>query len=65
MTWSEVWHEGLDEASRMYFGDGNVDGMVARLRVRSTNNKPRPGFSKFLGLGMMGDVVSHLLPGEK
>lgn len=33
MTWSEVWHEGLEEASRMYFGDGNVDGMLYRLQV--------------------------------
>lgn len=35
MTWSELWHEGLEEASRMYFGDGNVDGMLERLQVRT------------------------------
>lgn len=33
MTWPEVWHEGLEEASRMYFGDGNVEGMLQRLQV--------------------------------
>ncbi|CAM9868303.1 unnamed protein product, partial [Sphacelaria rigidula] len=33
MTWSEVWHEGLEEASRMYFGDGNVEGMRTRLQM--------------------------------
>lgn len=33
MTWPEVWHEGLEEASRMYFGDGNVEGMLHRLQV--------------------------------
>ena len=33
MTWPEVWHEGLDEASRMYFGDGNKEGMLERLQV--------------------------------
>ena len=36
MTWSEVWHEGLEEASRMYFGDDNVEGMLNRLQVKTT-----------------------------
>ncbi|CAN0325032.1 unnamed protein product, partial [Scytosiphon promiscuus] len=33
MSWPEVWHEGLEEASRLYFGDGNVEGMLQRLEV--------------------------------
>ncbi|CAM9628539.1 unnamed protein product, partial [Phaeothamnion confervicola] len=28
ILWHEQWHEGLEEASRMYFGDGNVRGML-------------------------------------
>ena len=26
-----MWHEGLEEASRLYFGDQNVEGMFATL----------------------------------
>lgn len=31
VLWHELWHEGLEEASRLYFGDHNVDGMFATL----------------------------------
>ncbi|RKO90751.1 armadillo-type protein, partial [Blyttiomyces helicus] len=31
ILWHEMWHEGLEEASRMYFGDQNVEGMFATL----------------------------------
>ncbi|KAF2748222.1 hypothetical protein M011DRAFT_467267 [Sporormia fimetaria CBS 119925] len=31
VLWHEQWHEGLEEASRLYFGDHNVDGMFATL----------------------------------
>ena len=27
----EQWHEGLEDASRLYFGDGNVRGMLDTL----------------------------------
>lgn len=29
--WHELWHEGLEEASRLYFGERNVKGMFAAL----------------------------------
>ena len=29
--WHELWHEGLEEASRMYFSEGNVKGMFTAL----------------------------------
>ena len=29
--WHELWHEGLEEASRLYFGERNVKGMFAVL----------------------------------
>lgn len=32
ILWHELWHEGLEEASRLYFGEHNIDGMVAVLR---------------------------------
>lgn len=31
ILWHEQWHEGLEEASRLYFGDSNVAGMLAIL----------------------------------
>ncbi|KAH6572836.1 hypothetical protein BASA60_006398 [Batrachochytrium salamandrivorans] len=31
ILWPEMWHEGLEEASRLYFGEHNVDGMIATL----------------------------------
>ncbi len=31
ILWHEQWHEGLEEASRLYFGDKNVPGMLAKL----------------------------------
>ncbi|KNE54071.1 hypothetical protein AMAG_17616 [Allomyces macrogynus ATCC 38327] len=31
ILWHEMWHEGLEEASRFYFGEGNADAMIAVL----------------------------------
>ncbi|ORZ10331.1 phosphatidylinositol kinase Tor2 [Lobosporangium transversale] len=31
ILWHEMWHEGLEEASRLYFGDRNINGMLALL----------------------------------
>ena len=28
ILWHEMWHEALEEASRMYFGEQNVEGML-------------------------------------
>eukprot|EP00002_Diphylleia_rotans_P028068 TRINITY_DN5657_c0_g1_i3.p1 TRINITY_DN5657_c0_g1~~TRINITY_DN5657_c0_g1_i3.p1 ORF type:complete len:1876 (-),score=390.71 TRINITY_DN5657_c0_g1_i3:1816-7443(-) len=32
IIWHEMWHEGLEEASRLYFGDHNVEGMFDILK---------------------------------
>lgn len=32
VLWHELWHEGLEEASRLYFGDHNIEGMFATLQ---------------------------------
>jgi hypothetical protein len=29
ILWHEMWHEGLEEASRLYFGQHDVEGMMA------------------------------------
>ncbi|KAG9248794.1 armadillo-type protein [Calycina marina] len=31
VLWHEQWHEGLEEASRLYFGDRNIEGMFQTL----------------------------------
>ena len=31
VLWHELWHEGLEEASRLYFGDHNTEAMFAVL----------------------------------
>lgn len=31
VLWHELWHEGLEEASRLYFGDRNIEGMFSTL----------------------------------
>jgi len=31
ILWHEMWHEGLEEASRLYFGNRDVEGMFKKL----------------------------------
>ncbi|KAI5480415.1 FKBP12-rapamycin complex-associated protein [Pseudohyphozyma bogoriensis] len=31
ILWQELWHEGLEEASRLFYGDHNVEAMFATL----------------------------------
>ncbi|KAG0471250.1 hypothetical protein HPP92_015796 [Vanilla planifolia] len=31
ILWHEMWHEALEEASRLYFGEHNIDGMLLVL----------------------------------
>lgn len=31
ILWHEMWHEALEEASRMYFTEKNPEGMIAIL----------------------------------
>jgi phosphatidylinositol kinase/protein kinase (PI-3 family) len=31
ILWHEMWHEGLEEASRLYFGDHNIEAMFTVL----------------------------------
>lgn len=32
ILWHEQWHEGLEDASRLYFGERNIPGMLAVLK---------------------------------
>ena len=31
ILWHELWHEGLEEASRFYYTEKNSEGMIAAL----------------------------------
>jgi FKBP12-rapamycin complex-associated protein len=31
ILWHELWHEGLEEASRLYYTEKNPEGMIAIL----------------------------------
>ena len=31
ILWHELWHEGLEEASRLFFSEKNAPGMIATL----------------------------------
>lgn len=31
ILWIEMWHEGLEEASRQYFADKSIEGMLSVL----------------------------------
>ena len=32
ILWMETWHGGLDDASKLYYGEGNVSGMIDLLQ---------------------------------
>jgi phosphatidylinositol kinase/protein kinase (PI-3 family) len=32
ILWHEQWHEALEEASRLYFGERNIQGMLSKVR---------------------------------
>ena len=37
ILWLETWHEGLEDASRLYFGDGNFSAMLELLLPLHSN----------------------------
>ncbi|XP_076064565.1 serine/threonine-protein kinase Tor isoform X2 [Oratosquilla oratoria] len=42
ILWHEKWHEGLEEASRLYFGERNVSGMFRMLEPLHAMMENRP-----------------------
>ena len=42
ILWHELWHEGLEEASRLYFGEKKIDGMFATLEPLHAMMKEGP-----------------------
>jgi len=47
ILWHEMWHEGLEEASRLYFGSRDLEGMYAKLQPlhEMLEKVPPPSFS--------------------
>ena len=37
ILWNELWHEGLKEAFRLYFGEKDVEGMLKTLKPLHTS----------------------------
>ncbi|OTF77170.1 serine/threonine-protein kinase mTOR-like protein [Euroglyphus maynei] len=48
ILWHELWHEGLEEASRLYFGDKNVDAMFETLEPLHKMIERKPSTRKEL-----------------
>lgn len=53
ILWHELWHEGLEEASRLFYGDHNIDAMFATLEplhemLEKVNRIPDKSCSHFL-----------------
>ncbi|KAJ6818004.1 serine/threonine-protein kinase TOR [Iris pallida] len=46
ILWHEMWHEALEEASRLYFGEHNIEGMLAVLDPLHTMLEDGPETSK-------------------
>lgn len=52
ILWHERWHEGLEEASRLYFTEKNADGMIAVLQpLHDLLDQARPCLRITSGLG--------------
>jgi len=41
ILWHDMWHEGLEEASRLYFGNHDADGMLKKLPLHEMLEKVR------------------------
>lgn len=67
ILWHEMWHEGLEEASRLYFGERNVKGMFAVLEPlhammeRGPQTLKETSFNQVCVLSDQGKIVYGLL----
>jgi FKBP12-rapamycin complex-associated protein len=58
ILWHELWHEGLEEASRLYFGERNVKGMFATLEPLHGLIEKGPQTLKETSFNQVGPIVS-------
>lgn len=70
ILWHEQWHEGLEEASRLYFTEKNPEAMIAVLeplhvkldevcQTRSIAHSGRSNASRFRGHRLLARQHSH------
>jgi FKBP12-rapamycin complex-associated protein len=54
ILWHEMWHEALEEASRLYFGEHNVEGMLQALEpLHAMMDKQGPETLKEISFGQV------------
>ena len=61
ILWHELWHEGLEEASRLYFGDRNVKGMFETLEPLHQMLERGPQTLKEISFQQVRLITSHKL----
>lgn len=59
ILWHEMWHEGLEEASRLYFGERNVKGMFAVLEPLHAMMERGPQTLKETSFNQVHYVTKH------
>ena len=65
ILWLELWHEGLEDASRLYYGEGNVSGMLDVLLPlhqqleKGASTKREHDFLKSFGRDLL-DAHNHI-----
>lgn len=70
ILWHEMWHEGLEEASRLYFGERNVKGMFEVLEPlhammeRGPQTLKETSFNQVLAKGREHHLLHTLKNGQ-
>ena len=63
ILWHEMWHEALEEASRLYFGENNIAGMLAVLEpLHEMMETSGPTTLKEIAFVQVGPVVAPFRP---
>ena len=65
ILWHEMWHEGLEEASRLYFGERNVKGMFEVLEPLHAMMERGPQTLKETSFNQVWDKKRHELTGPQ
>lgn len=61
ILWHEMWHEALEEASRLYFGESNVEGMLGvLLPLHELMEKTGPSTLKEIAFVQVGLHTGYL-----
>jgi FKBP12-rapamycin complex-associated protein len=66
ILWHELWHEGLEEASRLFYGDHNIEAMFATLEpLHDMLEKVRPIFASLLKFSLPRKTDSNRSQGPE